>query len=106
MICSAENRLSFEGFAWTKEAYPEVFNSDNYRAPVKHETHHFIPTYGPPICGQVRRLSPEKTECLKNELQHLLELDIIAPDNSPYGLPVQMVPKVNGKSESLEIIEC
>ena len=44
MICSAENRLSFEGFAWTKEAYPEVFNSDNYRAPVKHETHHFIPT--------------------------------------------------------------
>ena len=41
--------------------------------------------------------SPEKTECLKNELQHLLELDIIAPDNSPYGLHVQMVPKENGK---------
>ena len=97
MICSAENTLWFEGFARIKEAYPEVFNTDNYKAPVRHETRHFIPTYGTPICGRVRRLSPEKTECLKNELQHLLELDIIAPANSPYGSPVQMVPKENGK---------
>ena len=56
MKCSAKNRLSFEGFAWIKEAYPRVFNTDNYRAPVKHETRQFILTYGPPICGRVRRL--------------------------------------------------
>ena len=29
MICSTKNRLSFERFAWIKEAYSEVFNTDN-----------------------------------------------------------------------------
>ena len=98
VVCGIERPAILEkNFAWIETAYPDVFDTNSYTEPVKHNTRHFIPTYGPPVCGRVRRLSPEKTECLRQELQHLLDLDIIAPANSPYGSPVHMVPKGNGR---------
>ena len=79
------------------QSYPDVFDTDNYKAPVNHNSKHYIPTYGPPVCGRIRRLTLEKLECLRQELQHLLDLGIIEPANSPYGAPVHMVLKGDGR---------
>ena len=98
IVCSMTEDVELsEEYKWMLDEYPEVFDIEQYKYPVKHSTKHFIPTYGAPVQGRVCRLSPEKLEWLGTELQHLLELDIIAPAFSPYGSPVYMVPKGDGR---------
>ena len=78
------------------DRYSEVFDLENFKKPARHKTKHFINTRGPPACQRVRRLSPEKLEILRVELQKLQDLNVIEPANSPYGSPVHLVPKKNG----------
>ena len=75
--------------------YPSVFEVDNFHRPTRHQTLHHIRTVGPPVCSKVRRLSPEKLDVLKSELQNLLDLGVIEPTESPYASPVHLVPKKN-----------
>ena len=73
--------------------YPSLFDVENFSRPVRHQTKHHIRTKGPPVAQKVRRLSPEKREILKKEIQRLLELEVLIPAESPYGAPVHMVAK-------------
>ena len=75
--------------------YPSVFEVDNFHRPTRHQTLHHIRTVGPPVCSKVCRLSPEKLDVLKSELQKLLDLGVIEPTESPYASPVHLVPKKN-----------
>ena len=78
------------------DRYSDVFDLENFKNPVRHKTKHFIDTRGPSTCQRVRRLSPEKLEILRMELQKLQDLNVIEPANSPYGSPVHLVPKKDG----------
>ena len=46
------------------DRYSDVFALENLKKLVRHQTKHFINTWGPPTCQRVRRLSPEKLEIL------------------------------------------
>ena len=80
-------------FNFLLSEFPEVFELSNYHKTPKHDTVHHIITSGPPVHSRMRRLSPERMLILRRELQHLLDLDIIEPSNSPWASPVHMVPK-------------
>ena len=81
----------------TLEEFSSVFDLETYLKPVKHDTLHFIETEGAPVRSRVRRLSPEIKDNLKKEFDHLLDLDIIEPSNSPFGFAVHLVPKTDGR---------
>ena len=66
--------------------YPDVFDLDMFKEAPKHEARHYIRTKGIPFCGKVRRMSPEKLQALRQELDYLLELGVIAETPySPWG---------------------
>ena len=75
------------------ERYAEVFNVDNFLKPSKLNVKHYIKTRGPPVSAKVRRLSPEKLEALRKELEHFLDLGIIARASSDWASPVHLVEK-------------
>ena len=77
--------------------YPRVFEVENFKRPTRHQTKHHIRTRGPPTCERVRRLSPEKMDVLKLELNKLLNLGIIERAESAYASPLHLVPKKNGE---------
>ena len=78
------------------DRYSDVFDLESFKNPALHKTKHFINTRGPSTCQRVRRLSPEKLELLRVELQKLQNLNVIEPANSPYESPVDLVPKKDG----------
>ena len=80
------------------EHFECLFNLDVFRAPSENQILHYIRTTGPPCCARVRRLSPEKLDILKTELNKLIELDVVYPSESPWGSPVHLVPKSGGGS--------
>ena len=74
--------------------YPDLTRIHNYQdTPVKHNITHHISTTGPPLSSRVRRLSPEKLQIARKEFEHMLELGIIRPSDSPWASPLHMVPK-------------
>ena len=75
--------------------YRSSFELDNFHRATRHQTLHHIWTVGPYVCSKVRRLSPEKLDVLKSELQKLLDLGFIEPTESPYASPVHLVSKKN-----------
>ena len=76
------------------DLYPSLFDVENFNWPVRHQTKHHIRTKGPPVAQKIRRLSPEKREILKKEIQRLLELGVLIPAESPYhDLPHRMIAK-------------
>ena len=61
------------------------------------QTEHFIDTGDHrPISVPPYRLSPAKTQILKDEVSKMLAEGIIEPCNSPWSAPVVMVPKKDG----------
>ena len=78
------------------DRYSDVFDLENFKKPARRTDRYFINTRGPPTRQRVRRLSPEKLEILRVELQKLQDLNVIEPANSPYGSPVHLVPKKDG----------
>ena len=71
----------------------ELFNLETFKQPPRHHTKHYIRTKHPPVCGQARKLSPEKLEVLRRELGKLIDLGTIIPLEGEYGSPVHLVPK-------------
>ncbi|CAH8500068.1 unnamed protein product [Schistosoma mattheei] len=58
-----------------------------------HHVQHHITTTGPPISARARRLPPSKLQVAKREFEHMMQLGIIRPSNSPWASPLHMVPK-------------
>nr|VZI16529.1 unnamed protein product [Spirometra erinaceieuropaei] len=48
---------------------------------------------GPPVFARPRRLAPERFQATKAEFEHMLQLGIIRPSESPWASPLQMVSK-------------
>ena len=67
--------------------YSDLFDVDNFKKPTKHKTQHHIRTSGPPCVAKVRKLSPEKLETLRTELDKLLQLGIIYRSESEWASP-------------------
>ena len=74
--------------------FPELTRIHNYHdTPVKHNITHHITTNGPPVSSRTRRLSTEKFQIARKEFEHMLELGIIRPSDSPWASPLHMIPK-------------
>ena len=80
------------------EHFERPFNLDVFRAPSDYQTLHYMRTTGQPCCTRVRRLSPEKLNILKTELNKLIKLDVVYLSESPLGFPVHLVFKSGGSS--------
>ena len=76
--------------------YSDMFDVDNFKKPTKHRTQHHIRTFGPPCVAKVRKLSPEKLEILRTELDKLLQLGIIYSSESEWASSVHLVQKKGG----------
>ncbi|BHF72441.1 hypothetical protein SprV_0401550700 [Sparganum proliferum] len=48
---------------------------------------------GPPVFARPRRLAPECFQAMKAEFEHMLQIGIIRPSESPWTSPLHMVPK-------------
>ena len=73
-----------------------MFDVDNFKKPTKHRTQHHIRTSGPPCVDKIRKLSPEKLEILRTELDKLLQLGINYRSESEWASPVHLVQKKGG----------
>ncbi|BHF67413.1 hypothetical protein SprV_0301043900 [Sparganum proliferum] len=50
-------------------------------------------TTGPPVFARPRRLAPQRFQAAKAEFEHMLQLGMIRPSESPWASPLHMVPK-------------
>ena len=57
------------------------------------EVAHHIRTTGPPVYWRPSRLAPDKLKIAQREFQHMLDMGIIRPSDSPWASPLHMVPK-------------
>ena len=73
--------------------FPSVTQTSFRDRPVKHKVTHHIKTTGPPVCGRMRRLAPERLRIARQEFDHMLDLGIIKPSSSNWSSPLHMVPK-------------
>lgn len=76
--------------------YPTVFRPINHLPAVTSAAQHHIVTNGPPVFARARRLAPDKLRLARAEFEHMLELGIIRPSQSPWSSPLHMVPKKSG----------
>ena len=53
-------------------------------------THHIV-TYGHPVAARPRRLDAAKLVTAKAEFEHMLDLGIVRPSQSPWSSPLHMV---------------
>ena len=67
----------------------------NAKAPA-HGVELHIPTEGPPVFAQSRRLSPEKLQAAKREFEALERMGVIRRSKSPWSSPLHLVPKKDG----------
>ena len=95
---------SFDGFPAhesrdTKllQNYPELTSPLDYRKPVKHNIVLHLPTKGRPPNIKTRRVSPEKYQQIKQQIEEMLALGLIIPSNPEHGSPLHLVPKANSK---------
>ncbi|CAH8451280.1 unnamed protein product [Heterobilharzia americana] len=83
-------------YASILQSFPDVFKPSRCVPCVTSNVSHHITTTGPPVFAKPRRLSPEKLRAVKAEFEHMLEMGIIRPSNSPWSSPLHVVPKNNG----------
>lgn len=75
--------------------FPEITQPRVDNVKVKHDTVHYIKTFGPPVAAKVRRLSPAKFKAAKAEFDYMLKTGICRPSKSPWASALHMVPKNN-----------
>nr|VZH90223.1 unnamed protein product [Spirometra erinaceieuropaei] len=75
-------------------SHPNIINPQFRSGEVQHDVVHHIRTSGPPVFARPRRLAPERFQAAKAEFEHMLQLGIIRPSESPWASPLHMVPKV------------
>ncbi|XP_039954158.1 uncharacterized protein LOC126755714 [Bactrocera neohumeralis] len=73
-----------------------TMKKSSVKKPQHFVTHHIV-TKGPPVFSKPRRLSPEKLETAKAEIQLLLNAGICRPSRSPWASPLHMTKKKNGE---------
>nr|VZI48326.1 unnamed protein product [Spirometra erinaceieuropaei] len=73
---------------------PNIINPQFRSGEVQHDAVQHIRTSGPPVFARPRRLAPERFQAAKAEFEHMLQLGIIRPFESPWASPLHMVPKV------------
>nr|VZH92784.1 unnamed protein product [Spirometra erinaceieuropaei] len=74
-------------------SHPNIINAQFRSGEVQHDVVHHIRTSGPPVFARPRRLAPERFQAAKAEFEHMLQLGIIRPSESPWASPLHMVPK-------------
>lgn len=74
--------------------FPDLTRPCNTEVPVRHHVTHHIETSGPPVHARPRRLPPDKLRIARQQFEHMLDLGIIRPSESPWSSPLHMVPKV------------
>nr|VZI14837.1 unnamed protein product [Spirometra erinaceieuropaei] len=74
-------------------SHPNIISAQFRSGEVQHDVVHHIRTSGPPVFARPRRLAPERFQAAKAEFEHMLQLGIIRPSESPWASPLHMVPK-------------
>nr|VZI31480.1 unnamed protein product [Spirometra erinaceieuropaei] len=62
---------------------PKISNPQFRSGAIQHDVVHHIRTSGPPVFARPRRLAPERFQAAKAEFEHMLQLGIIRPSESP-----------------------
>nr|VZI38246.1 unnamed protein product [Spirometra erinaceieuropaei] len=73
--------------------HPNIIKPQFRSGDVQHDVVHHIRTSGPSVFARPRRLAPSRLEAAKAEFEHMLQLGIIRPSESPWASPLHMVPK-------------
>ena len=79
--------------------FPELLNSSNLTAPVKHLVTHHIVTSGPPVSKKPRRLGPDALRRAKAHFDQMMKLGIVRPSSSNWSSPLHMVPPRKAEGE-------
>ena len=80
-------------------SFPDLINSANLTAPVKHNVTHHIVTSGPPVAKKPRRLGPDALRRAKAHFDQMLKLGIVRPSSSNWSSPLHMVPPRKAEGE-------
>nr|VZI38582.1 unnamed protein product [Spirometra erinaceieuropaei] len=73
--------------------HPNITKPQFRSGEIQHDVVHHIRTSGPPAFARPRRLAPSRLQAAKAEFEHMLQLGIIRPSESPWASPLHMVPK-------------
>ncbi|BHF78459.1 hypothetical protein SprV_0602157200 [Sparganum proliferum] len=73
--------------------HPNIIKPQFRSGEMQHDVVHHIRTSGPPVFARPRRLAPSRLQAAKAEFEHMLQLGIIRPSESPWASPLHMVPK-------------
>ncbi|BHF66831.1 hypothetical protein SprV_0200985400 [Sparganum proliferum] len=73
--------------------HPNIIKPQFRIGEIQHDVVHHIRTSGPPVFARPRRLAPSRLQAAKAEFEHMLQLGIIRPSESPWASPLHMVPK-------------
>ncbi|BHF75588.1 hypothetical protein SprV_0501868400 [Sparganum proliferum] len=74
-------------------SHPNIINPKFRSGEVQHDVVHHIRTSGPPVFARPRRLATDRFQAAKAEFEHMMQLGIIRPSESPWASPMHMVPK-------------
>ncbi|BHF59506.1 hypothetical protein SprV_0100246500 [Sparganum proliferum] len=73
--------------------HPNIIKPQFRSGEIQHDVVHHIRTSGPPVFARPRRLAPSRLQAAKAKFEHMLQLGIIRPSESPWASPLHMVPK-------------
>ncbi|BHF80034.1 hypothetical protein SprV_0702315800 [Sparganum proliferum] len=73
--------------------HPNMIKPQFRSGEIQHDVVHHIRTSGSPVFARPRRLAPSRLQAAKAEFEHMLQLGIIRPSESPWASPLHMVPK-------------
>nr|VZI45887.1 unnamed protein product [Spirometra erinaceieuropaei] len=73
--------------------HPNIIKPQFRSGEIQHDVVHHIRTPGPPVFARPRRLASSRLQAAKAEFEHMLQLGIIRPCESPWTSPLHMVPK-------------
>ncbi|BHF70007.1 hypothetical protein SprV_0301305600 [Sparganum proliferum] len=73
--------------------HPNIIKPQFRSGEIQHDVVHHIRTSDPPVFARPRRLAPSRLQAAKAEFEHMLQLGIIRPSDSPWASPLHMVPR-------------
>lgn len=76
--------------------FPDLTKLSPKLTHAKHNTVHYIETFGPPVHSKPRRLRPEIYDAVRNEFQFMVDQGICRPSKSPWSSPLHVVSKGTG----------